>query len=290
MKQILYFCIFCAFCGTLSSCEKPIQGHEDDGNVRLTFAPSVQDVTTRGGVTIGNYFSKLNVQLFDSNGEKVFDKVKTQLRTDEDYGVLSCQLRPGTYDVVAVGHSSTNSATIKSTEMVQFTAADGEKLTDTFCYCGQVTVGNEPTEQTLLMHRVDAMFRLVMTDETIPSNVAYIKMEYTGGSANFNPTTLEGCTKSSQSELREVKPSNQYIAFTFPYMAASCTLKMKISALTADQTVIHSRTIDDVPMTRNRITTYTGQYFVGDGPWTVTQTEFGFTVNADWDGEDHYDF
>ena len=125
MKQILYFCIFCAFCGTLSSCEKPIQGHEDDGNVRLTFAPSVQDVTTRGTVTVGDFFQKMNIQLFDASGNKVFDKVRTQTRDDDDFSVMSLQLKPGAYTVISVGHSSTVSANIKSTEMVQFTASDG---------------------------------------------------------------------------------------------------------------------------------------------------------------------
>ena len=289
MKQFRLLCC-CLIAAIMVSCEKPIQGHEDDGNVRLTFAPSVQDVTTRGTVTVGDFFQKMNIQLFDASGNKVFDKVRTQTRDDDDFGVMSLQLKPGAYTVISVGHSSTVSANIKSTEMVQFTASDGEKLTDTFCYFGQVTVGDEPAEYTLTMHRVDAMFRLVMTDEEVPPTVAKIKLDYSGGSANFNPTTFEGCTKSSQSETRTVSPSKQYVAFTFPYMATSCNLRMTITALTEDGTAIHSRVLEDVPVTRNRITTYTGQYFVGDGPWTVTQTDFGFTVNADWDGEDHYTF
>lgn len=287
MKKIILL-VVSAF--VLTACEKPLISNENVGNVRLMFAPSVQDVHTRGTVTIGDFFSKLNIQLFDESGEKVFDKVRTQLRTDEDFGTLSCNLKPGTYWVVAVGHSSTVSATIKSTQMVQFTASDGEKLTDTFCHCGQVTIGNDPSEYTLLMNRVCAMFRLVMTDTDVPSNVAYIRMEYTGGSANFNPITFEGTTKSSQSEQRVLSASKQYVAFTFPYMSSSCAINMKISALSSDNTVIHSRTLPDVPMTRNRITTYTGQYFVGDGQWNVTQTCFGFTINSDWDGEDEYQF
>lgn len=159
MKQILYFCIFCAFCGTLSSCEKPIQ---IDGSVpvALTFTPTFRDATTRATNTAGNYFSKLNIQMFDAAGEKVFDKVKTQTKDEDDFGTFSLKLKPGTYWIVAVGHSSKNSATIKSPEAVQFTASDGEKLTDTFCHCSQITIGEDAAEFTLPMYRVGAMIQI----------------------------------------------------------------------------------------------------------------------------------
>ena len=52
------------------------------------------------------------------------------------------------------------------------------------------------------MNRVTAMVTFEFTDETMPANYAGVRVDYTGGSANFNPTTGEGCTKSTQSELR----------------------------------------------------------------------------------------
>ena len=78
-------------------------------------------------------------------------------------------------------------------------------------------------------------------------------------------------------------------AYTFPYMAKSCTLKMTVSALDSQGTVIRKRTFEDVPVTRNRITTYTGKFFE-DGDGQFTQSDFGFVVHADWDGEDFYEF
>ena len=78
-------------------------------------------------------------------------------------------------------------------------------------------------------------------------------------------------------------------AYTFPYMAKSCTLKMTVSALDSQGTVIRKRTFEDVPVTRNRITTYTGHFFE-DGDGQFTQSDFSFVVHADWDGEDFYEF
>ena len=272
----------------LASCEKPVLDGStvESGNVTLTFEPTRQDYTRGTAVTA---FTKLNVQLFDKNGEKVFDKVKTQLSTDDDFCTMSLKLSEGTYTVVAVGHSSHNSATIKSPESVQFTASDGEKLTDTFCACQVISVSGETDNHTLPMYRVGAMIQFVLTDNQVPNNFHYFLMEYTGGSANFNPTTLQGITKSSQSEKRIRNSMNVYQAYTFPYMATECTLKMTVSGLDADGTVIRKREFDGVPVTRNRITTYTGKFFEeGDGEFT--QSDFGFVVHADWEGEDNFTF
>ena len=271
------------------SCEKTNidEQAQSQNNVMLSFSASTRDVT-RATVSIGDYFTKLNVQIFNAGGEKVLDKVKTQTTDDDQFGQINLSLTEGTYTIVAVGHSSVKSATIKRTEMVQFTSSDGEKLTDTFCYCGTITVGATPEQHDLVMQRVSAMFRVVLTDESISTQVAKMKFDYTGGSANFNPTTFEGTTKSTQTENRTAGGTT-YSCYTFPYMATSGTLKITLSALAADGTVIRSRTWTDVPVTRNKITTYRGQFFSGD-EGTITQSGFGFTVDAEWDDEITYNF
>jgi hypothetical protein len=139
------------------------------------------------------------------------------------------------------------------------------------------------------MYRAVAMVQLHLTDDTLPEDVWYIKADYSGGSANVNPTTLEGITKSSQSERRIKNDLRLHQFFTFPYMSETGTLKMTISATTSDGTVLRQRTFDAVPVKRNRITTYEGKLF-GDGDWTATMTDFSFVVNADWEGEDMYEF
>ena len=215
--------------------------------------------------------------------------MKTQQSSEPDFGSLSVALSPGTYTVVAVGHSSANSATIKSPVDVRFTASNGEKLTDTFCHCSQIAVGDSPADFTLEMARATAMVQFVLTDTDIPAAFAYFKMEYTGGSANFNPTTLQGITKSTQSEQRLRNSQMTHQCYTFPYMATTGTLKMTVSAIASDGTILCSRTIDAVPVTRNRITTYTGPLF-SEGTGEITQTGFGFVVQTDWEGEDRYEF
>ena len=277
-----------------TSCEKPIIDDDDEvsqfyaGNANvLLYFDATNDDATRAVTNIDAYFRKLNVMIFDSDGNKVLTKVRTQTADDENFGSMSMTLAEGTYTVVAVGHSSTNSATIKSDQMVQFTASNGEKLTDTFCYCGILNIGEEPEEHSLIMNRATAMIRFVFTD-TLSDNVASVKFEYSGGSANFNPSTLEGTTKSKQSENRP-SAGHIYSLYTFPYMATSGVLAVTISVLGEDGTTAFRRVITNVPVTRNRITTFTGRLF-DEGSGEITQTGFGFLVNGEWEGEDHHEF
>ena len=283
----------------MAACEKPIvndEGNKEDGNVVLRFAMTNGDAiagqrtkqaTTRAEMS--HYFTKLNIMLFDEDGERVFEKVVMQTKDDDDFGVLRLSLTAGTYWVVAVGHSSKKSATIKSPEVVQFTASEGEKLTDTFCACERITVDGGTADYTLTMYRVGAMVQFTLQDDDVPVNFSHFKMEYTGGSANFNPQTLVGITKSTQSETRTTNGIQIYQAFTFPYMSEAGTLKMTCTALDLDGNVIRKRVFEGVQVTRNRITTYSGPFFEdGDGEWS--QTDFSFVIHADWDGEDFYNF
>ena len=268
----------------MAGCEKPILPDVETSGTGAVTLEFMAGGVTRSASGIAAYASKLNVQLFDEDGQKVFSTVRTQTKDDDDFGRLAVELADGVYTVVAVAHSSARSATIKSPEVVQFTAQDGEKLTDTFCHVSTVEVSGESHSFTLPMYRAVAMVQLHLTDETLPSDVWYIKADYSGGSANVNPTTLQGITKSSQSERRIKNDLRLHQFFTFPYMSETGTLKMTISATTSDGTVLRQRTFDAVPVVRNRITTYEGKLF-GDGDWTATQSDFSFVVNADWDGE-----
>lgn len=267
----------------LTACEKVVL--DDDGGTHLRFIPTTAD--TRGKVTVGDYFSRLAVQLFDADGNKVFSQSKTQTRDDDDFGMLSVGLTAGTYTVVAVGHSSPITPTINSTELVQFTSKDGVKNSDTFCHYGTVTVSEDGGYHELRMNRMTAMVTFEFTDATMPDGFAGLKVEYTGGSANFTPRTGHGCTKSNQSEMRQ--RAQQYQVFTFPYLSAEGTLKVTLFALDAGGNVLTTKVLTDVPVTRNRITRCTGVLF-GDGDFDIKQVGFGITVETDWDGINEYTF
>jgi hypothetical protein len=84
-------------------------------------------------------------------------------------------------------------------------------------------------------------------------------------------------------------PATQYQVFTFPYLSSEGKLKVTLNALDANGSVLTTKTLTDVPVTRNRITCCKGPLF-GDDDYDIHQTASGITVNPDWDGEDFYEF
>ena len=88
--------------------------------------------------------------------------------------------------------------------------------------------------------------------------------------------------------IQEEVKSEQIEKESNPQQPSSYIDKL-IASLDMDGTTIRKRVFENVPVTRNRITTFTGRFFM-DGDGEFTQSDFGFVVHTDWDGEDNHDF
>ena len=189
-----------------SACEKmtvaPTDDDGQDANVTLHFGIYQQQdfAGTRSAETLTDQCSKLSVAIFRSDGSKA--KSVLQNTDQDDFGTVAVSLAEGTYTVVAVAHNGLGTATVTSPEKVTFTS---NKVTDTFVYCGSLTIGGSTTEQTMQMERRVAMVRLTLTDEQLPADVDRLKFYYTGGSSTLNPSTGYGCVQSKQTEYRSCK-------------------------------------------------------------------------------------
>ena len=72
-------------------------------------------------------------------------------------------------------------------------------------------------------------------------------------------------------------------------MSDSCKLKITISALDAEDNILSKRVLENVSVTRNRISEYEGVFFTED-PTSIQPVTTGFTVNGEWDGIDKHNF
>ena len=253
----------------LMSCEKALD-------------PSLSKANSDGNVKVDCWFDgtaeKLALMAFLPDGSRALSKVKTGAA-----GVpLTVDLQPGVYTLVAVAHSSATTPTIKSPQQVVYNAKDGRKVTDSWCKVMTYTVEHDqPVSTEMTLSHATACVRFVFDDE-LPDGVTALRFDYTGGSANVNPSTLEGCTHSAQSELRVVSDDGVYEIWTFPYMAREGTLKITINALDAQGAAVASRVVSNVPVSRGKTTTVTGSFI-------PSQTGLGFKVD-EWDGETVIDF
>ena len=314
-------------CILVTACEKPIIDEKTgvevptEANVILRFTQFEQDAFSgaaapklptpmRGGVAVGrggvertagvgsvtraatditDICSRLNIAIFDGEGTKV--KTVAQKEGDASYGTVALSLAAGTYKLVVIAHNCDGSATITSTEKVTF---PNNKVTDTFYYYGDLVVSNEKQMYDLTLTRAVAMFRLVLTDETLPENVAKFKFYYTGGSSTFSPADGYGCVNSKQTEIRTVpvglSDGITFEIYTLPHTEEDVLTKLTVTALDANDNTIKERVFENVPVVRNQVTRYTGSFFGNGGGGSTGSGDFRMTADPDWDSVNGYTF
>lgn len=286
---------------TLMACEKGYiaEGSEAsssteavEGGVPVTFkiaaieqvdfgTSSSVAVSSSSSSSIADYCTRINLAVFDTDDTKTS---VNQTSDDSDFGTLSLSLAEGTYEVVVLAHSCTGNATISSCDEIKF---PNNKLTDTFYYYGEITVSGEGSYDITLARAV-AMFRFIVTDST-PEDVTQMQFYYTGGSSTFDATTGFGCVNSRQTEVRDVSSDaytgqSQYEVYTLPH-ATDDTLKMVVTALDASENTILERTFTGVPVTVNKITQYTGEFFTSISE-AVASTII-LSISDEWETEEY---
>ena len=305
--------MFIALALLLAACEKPVLDNEDavtkkDANVILHFKQyewteqrepfelarrwpsrdgqrrSQQEAFTRSATDITELCSRLNIALFDADGTKV--KTVAQKEGDASYGTVALSLAAGTYRLVVIAHNGEGSATITSEEKVTF---PNNKVTDTFYYYGDLVVTSEKQSYDLTLTRAVAMFRLVLTDESIPSTVAKMKFYYTGGSSTFSPRDGYGCVNSKQTEVRPIADDGIYEIYTLPHTEDDVLTKLTVTALDANDNIIQEKVFEDIPVTRNQVTRYTGSFF-GNSGGESGSGDFHMTADPDWDAVNSFTF
>ena len=289
--------MFIALTLLVAACEKSILDEDvvsmKEANVILhmtqyeqeAFGNSGNRAATRAATDITELCSRLNIAIFDDGGTKV--KTVAQKEGDASFGTVALTLAAGTYQLVVIAHNGEGSATITSTEKVTF---PNNKVTDTFYYYGDLVVTSEVQSYDLTLSRAVAMFRMVLTDEEIPSTVTKFKFYYTGGSSTFSPSAGYGCVNSKQTEIRTVADDGVYDIFTLPHTEEDVLTKLTVTALDANDNTIKERTFENIPVTRNQITRYTGSFFGSGGSGQTSDDTFRLTADPDWDSVNGYTF
>lgn len=257
---------------------------------------SAEYAQTRAIVDVGQVCSNLSICIYPCEGES-FDKIQiNQTRDDAQFGTVSQNLTVGVHRIVVVAHNGDKNATMTNAESIAFSSNTVMKTTDTFCWAGEVNVTQSTGTVNVNLTRATAMFRLKLTDSDIPAQVSELQFAYKGGSAAVNPFTLEGTTKSNQKETIVIEDHNRkvYEIYTFPRyeekngVRSLSKLEITVTAIDIYGNAVKERVLTDVPVSRNRITECTGEFFAG-GVLEYTNIGFGgLQVEQDWAGTDQY--
>ena len=280
--KIKFFCVFCAFCVTLASCEKPIIPEESDevtkGNLTVSIYQLEQtpfENLTRS--VASDVCTRLNFAVY-SGGTRV--KQVNQEISNANFGTASFQLSEGIYQLVVVAHSSSGNPTMTNPAKIQFTNALG--FTDTFLYNGEVVLEEDDAQQlNISLERIVSLCRFVMTDD-YPAGVTKMRFQYKGGSGAFDASTGFGSVNSTQTIwYNDVSTGQkQFDLYTFLHDTEG-TIHLLVTAYDDYNNVLYEREFD-VPLVQNHVTWLTGPYFSGSGAESMTMT---VTINTDWEGE-----
>jgi len=227
--------------------------------------------------------------VFFQNGER--EEIVTQNAGDEGFGTLSRKLSIGEHQVIVVAHNGDGNATITSLDKAEFSNnKNTAKVTDTFLFYETVEVTRGGANSfPIALQRVVAKFRLEITD-SIPAAVSRLYFTYSGGSQSLNPQTGKGATKSTQKVEIPVTAGNQiFEIYTFP-REDSNSLKVTVAAYDALGNKLKEREFENVPIRRNNITVYKGDFF-SDGVSSYDDGQFSVSFTGlEWSESVPYDF
>lgn len=290
MEKVTKIILCLLYMTMIASCQKiAIEDIADGGGNKnekstITFKISkIEQVSfssnenTSRATDITQLCSHIYFAVYKTDGERlIYD---SQNSSDKDFGEISVKLDKGSYRIVILAYNSKDNPTATNPEKITF--GNNGKMTDTFLWSDEISVENN-LEKEINMRRVVAMFRLITTDK-IPENVAKIKFHYTGGSSTINAITGTGNANSKQDEtftISETGETGKFEVYTFPKDDENL-LKIEITALDANNNTILSRTFEDVPISRNKITQYKGELFTGENTESNTLS-FKLTTNDEW--------
>lgn len=218
---------------------------------------------------------------YDSEGTEVYKTTQTKgsLSTGETFGDFRCNLPAGTFTMVVIGRDSgTGDAfTLTSPTEAAFTS---EKVRETFAKTQSVTVTNSNAlDLEVTLGRIVPELYIESTD-TRPEGISKIRTTYGGGGKSFNPTT--GLSIGNAGFSLTNTPSSANVGdvvkvMNYAYLATDeQTMEITLEVLDAEENVLVTKVIPNVPLKRNRRTTLSGPLF------TPSASSVSFVLETDW--------
>lgn len=240
----------------------PVRVHVSD------FSYSVEDLPeTRSTQSPASYENvKVMTLAFFSGTTEIYSE--TQLKSDAStystFGDFTCTLPIGSYTMVVIGRGAGNDDvfTLTSPTVAAYTS---EKVRETFAKMQSVTIaGTAPVDLgEITLERVVSQLGIISTD-TRPSNAAKIRTTFGGGSKSFSPATGLAVNDAGFATLST--PSAAVGAkigvSNFLFLATDEeNMDVTIEVLDANDEVLYTKLVENVPFKRNRLTRLTGALF-----------------------------
>ena len=238
--------------------------------------------TTRSAVNPASYDGVGAIDLaFYSGGTEVFKttQIKSDGTTYSTFGEFECNLPVGNYTMVVVGRGQFDGDvfTLTSPTAAGYTS---ERARETFVKTQAVNITSaDPVNLSATLNRIVAKLEIISTDTRI-DGVSKIRTTYSAGGKSFNPTT--GLATSNTGFNLTNTPSAAVGATidvgSFVFLATDeQKMNITIDVLDANEDVMFTKYVANVPLKRNRQTILSGPLFT-----STAITSSAFQVETDW--------
>jgi hypothetical protein len=239
--------------------------------------------TTRSAVNPASYDGVGAIDLaFYSGGTEIFKttQIKSDGTTYSTFGEFSCNLPIGNYTMVVVGRGyfpNDDVFTLTSPTAAGYTS---ERARETFVKTQAVNITSaDPVNLSATLNRIVAKLEIISTDTRI-DGVSKIRTTYSAGGKSFNPTT--GLATSNTGFNLTNTPSAAVGATidvgSFVFLATDeQKMNITIDVLDANEDVMFTKYVANVPLKRNRQTVLSGPLFT-----STAITSSAFQVETDW--------
>lgn len=254
-----------------------------DGNLIVKAecaATKAGDTEDEESLPLADRFTRMSLVVYQDD---VRVDYVNQTNTDKNFGTLSLDLEPGTYQVVVLAHSGQRSPTTTKLHKISFT----NPLTDVFSYYGEVEVTAEARTIAVKLTRAVAKIQLNITDE-IPSDVSFFNFICKGSSVSMDAATQTGISTSTKGNLEiEKKDGSQTYEFYTFVTGDDHTVNLDVAGYTENKDVKGAKKFESVPVKRRNITNITTDLFDGiiEG-----SSNIGLEIDDTWDGTIDYNF
>lgn len=261
----------------------PVRVHVSDFSITQEEMPSGGG-TTRSAETPGSYFSggAITLAFYNAEGTEVYKT--TQFKGDGSYttfGEFTANLSVGSYTMVAVARAYYDGDAFTLTSPTE-AAYTSERPRETFSKVQTVTVTSaSPLDINVTLNRISAMLTIQSTDAR-PAGIARIRTTYAKGGKSFNPTTgiATSDTGFSQTNTPSAPIGSTIMVSSCPFLSSADDVEEQINitidVLDASDNVLFTKTVNNVPLRRNRQTTLSGAIF------TASTSSAGFQLETSW--------
>ena len=285
MKQVQFYLLValglvaasCSIKEDRLECQAPVSVQIND------FAISQTGLDTKVTQAVADYSAvkALTLAFYDSGGKEVYKA--TQLRDSmgegETFGNFSLSLHMDSYTMVVLGYGlKEGEPAITLTSPTSATFGD-YPARETFATTQAVNItSTSAVNLSATLSRIMSKLQVASSDVRT-TNASSVKVTFSKGGKGFNPTTGLATSNTGFSNVVSINTGVGEASQSSSYLFLATdeqTMDITIETLDADGNTLFSKTVQDVPFQRNRITILTGTLY------TNSSIGSSFQMNTTW--------